>query len=64
MLSYAFTVVFILLIVIICLADKVPVYHLVPRRAANNAQSTGASVYQGMSESLSYEDTLESFAPD
>ena len=63
MLSYAFTIVFILLIVIICLADKVPVYRLVHRRVANNAQSTGASVYQGMSEGLFYEDTLESFAP-
>ena len=63
MFSYVFTVLFILLIVMICLQDKVPMYRLVPRRAANNAQSTGASVYQGMSESLFYEDTLESFAP-
>ena len=63
MFSYAFTVLFILLIVMICLQDKVPMYRLVPRRAADNAQSTSASVYQGVPES-SFEDTLESFAPD
>ncbi len=38
-------------------------YRLVPRRAADNAQSTSASVYQGVPEGL-FEDTLESFAPD